>query len=405
VLSSPPKPLGACVEVSQPRRFRPNYDGQMMRQPAALTSLSPALAGAAATFSGIGLARFAYVPLFPAMLAAGWVTGPEGGLLGAMNLAGYLIGVLGGRGLAARLGTARALDAGMALVGLAFAACAWNGGVAWLAVWRLLAGLAGGALMALAGPAVQGAVAPARRGTGGGIVVTGVGGGVITASLLIPWLLPAGLSATWLALAAFVIALWLLAHPRWPQTPVAAADLGAPRAKGGALIFTYGLAGAGMVPHMVYFADYAVRACNLDPRLAALMWLLFGIGAITGTLAGGRAADRWGAAWILKISLALQVTAIAAALNASLASLVVSALLGGFAGLGITAVVLARARELAGPAAGILWVRATALYALAQATTGFALVALFAHTNSYTFVFGTCLLLSLAALLVSVPDR
>jgi MFS family permease len=115
----------------------------MMQQPAGpARSLNPAFAGAAATFSGIGLARFAYVPLFPAMVAAGWVTGPEGGFLGAMNLAGYLIGVLGGRGLAARLGTARALDAGMALVGLAFAACAWNAGVAWLAVWRLLAGLA-----------------------------------------------------------------------------------------------------------------------------------------------------------------------------------------------------------------------------------------------------------------------
>src|ERR1700752_3395420 len=152
------------------------------------SSLNAAFAGAAATLSGIGLARFAYVPLFPAMVAAGWVTGPEGGLLGAMNLAGYLIGVLGGRGLAARLGTARALDAGMALVGLAFAACACNGGVAWLAVWRLLAGLAGGALMALAGPAVQGAVAPARRGTGGGSVVTGVGGGGIAAPLLIPLL-------------------------------------------------------------------------------------------------------------------------------------------------------------------------------------------------------------------------
>jgi hypothetical protein len=54
--------------------------------------LRPALAGAAATFSGIGLSRFAYVPLFPAMVSAGWVTGPEGGLLGAFNLAGYLAG-------------------------------------------------------------------------------------------------------------------------------------------------------------------------------------------------------------------------------------------------------------------------------------------------------------------------
>ena len=37
--------------------------------------LRPALAGAAATFSGIGLARFAYVPLFPAMVGAGWISG------------------------------------------------------------------------------------------------------------------------------------------------------------------------------------------------------------------------------------------------------------------------------------------------------------------------------------------
>src|SRR5262245_64622394 len=156
-----------------------------MRHSAATASaLRPAFAGAAATLSGIGLARFAYVPLFPAMVAAGWVTGPEGGLLGATNLAGYLIGVLGGRTLAARLRTARALDGGMGLAALAFAACAWNSSLAWLAFWRMVAGLAGGILMAIAGPAVQGAVAPARRGEGGGIVVTGVGGGLVAAAQL-----------------------------------------------------------------------------------------------------------------------------------------------------------------------------------------------------------------------------
>src|SRR4029453_16423624 len=124
-----------------------------MRHSAPITSsLSPAFAGAAATLSSIGLARFAYVPLFPAMVAAGWVTGAEGGFLGAVNLAGYLIGVLGGRTLAGRFGTARALDAGMGLAALAFAACAWNAGLAWLALWRMGAGPAGGGLMALAGP-------------------------------------------------------------------------------------------------------------------------------------------------------------------------------------------------------------------------------------------------------------
>jgi hypothetical protein len=57
----------------------------MTRSGPAPSSLSPAFAGAAATLSGIGLARFAYVPLFPAMVAAGWVTGAEGGFLGAVN--------------------------------------------------------------------------------------------------------------------------------------------------------------------------------------------------------------------------------------------------------------------------------------------------------------------------------
>ena len=259
--------------------------------------------------------------------------------------------------------------------------------------------------MALAGPAVQGAVAPAQRGTGGGIVMMGVGGGVMAASLLIPSLLAAGLSVTWLALGVLVIGLWILANPRWPRTPIAAAEITASRITGLALILIYGLAGAGMVPHMVYFVDYAVRGCNLDPHLAALMWLLFGIGAICGPLAGGRVADLWGAARTLKICLAIQLIAVALALSSSVTSLVISALLGGFAGLGITAIVLARARELAGPQAGILWVRATAIYALAQATTGFALVPLFAYTASYTVVFGTCVAVSMAALLISAADR
>jgi predicted MFS family arabinose efflux permease len=369
------------------------------------SSLSPALAGAAGTLSGIGLARFAYVPLFPAMVAAGWVTGPEGGLLGAMNLSGYLVGVLGGRTAAGRFGTARALDAGMALAALAFAACAWNGGLAWLAVWRMAAGLAGGTLMALAGPAVQGAVAVAHRGAAGGIVITGVGGGIIAASLLVPALLPAGLSAAWLGLAALVLALWALAHPRWPHTPVAAPQAAAPRPRATALILAYGLAGAGMVPHMVYFVDLAVRGRGLAPGLGAFLWLLFGIGAIAGTLSGGRAADRWGAARALKLWLALQAAAVALALPAPAAGLAASALLGGFAGLGVTAVALARARELAGPAAVVVWVRATALFALAQAATGFLLVPLFAHTGSYAFLFGAGLAASIAALLMAILDR
>jgi hypothetical protein len=55
-----------------------------------------------------------------------------------------------------------------------------------------------------------------------------------------------------------------------------------------------------------------------------------------------------------------------------------AAALSGFAGVGISAVTLAWAREEAGERAGPLWVRATICYALAQALAALALAALFA---------------------------
>lgn len=367
--------------------------------------LRPALAGAAATLSGIGLARFAYVPLFPAMVAAGWTSGPEAGLLGALNFAGYLFGVLGGRTAAHRLGTARALDLGMALAATAFAACSWNLGLSWLAFWRGLAGFAGGVLMALAGPAVQGAVRPSARGSAGGVVIGGVGIGVIIGSLAVPVLLRSGVSATWLGLAAFVLVLWGLARPHWPDTPIHQPDPAASPVQANGLYLLYALSAAGMVPHMVYFVDFAVRGRGFDPATGALIFVLFGAGGILGTLGGGRAADGWGGVRGLQVWFTVQLIAVGLALAPGRALLLPSAFLGGFGGIGITAVALARARELAGPAAGLIWVRGTALYALSQAVTGFALTGLFARTGSHEALFAAGAVLSVAGLIVTLRER
>src|SRR4051794_18116628 len=156
--AEPGQSTTAGVIPLSPQRTGVDAHSMTPHSVSAPSSLSPAFAGAAATLSGIGLARFAYVPLFPVMVAAGWVTGAEGGFLGAVNLAGYLIGVLGGRTLAQRLGTARALDIGMGLAALAFAACAWNGGVRWRPVWGTVVGFGGGGLFGAA----------RARGPGGG---------------------------------------------------------------------------------------------------------------------------------------------------------------------------------------------------------------------------------------------
>src|SRR4051812_20068944 len=89
------------------------------------------LAGLCASLVGIGLARFAYTPLIPALIGAHWFAAKDVVFLGAANLVGYLAGALAGRPLAARIGARRTLQAMMLLTSLAFFACAVPLSVSW----------------------------------------------------------------------------------------------------------------------------------------------------------------------------------------------------------------------------------------------------------------------------------
>src|SRR5882672_1389074 len=72
-----------------------------------------AAAGLCASLVGLGLARFAYTPLIPALIAAKWFSPADAVYLGAANLAGYLAGALVAREIGARAGAVRALRAMM----------------------------------------------------------------------------------------------------------------------------------------------------------------------------------------------------------------------------------------------------------------------------------------------------
>ena len=62
------------------------------------------LSGVCANLVGIGLARFAYTPLIPALILAGWFSPTQAAYLGAANLAGYLAGALLARPLGVAYG-------------------------------------------------------------------------------------------------------------------------------------------------------------------------------------------------------------------------------------------------------------------------------------------------------------
>src|SRR5262245_54431768 len=107
-----------------------------------------------ASLVGIGLSRFAYTPLIPALIADGWFTPADTGYLGAANLIGYLVGAVAARYLTAWHPAQRILRAMLALATLSFFACAMPLSFTWFLAWRLASGIAGGALMVLAAPTV-----------------------------------------------------------------------------------------------------------------------------------------------------------------------------------------------------------------------------------------------------------
>ncbi len=72
----------------------------------ARTPWHPILAGLSGSLVGIGFSRFAYAPLLPAIIAAGWFDAADAAYLGAANLAGYLAGALLAARLARRFATA-----------------------------------------------------------------------------------------------------------------------------------------------------------------------------------------------------------------------------------------------------------------------------------------------------------
>lgn len=360
----------------------------------------PILAGLCATLLGVGLQRFAYSPLLPVMVTHRWLTPGAGGALGGANFAGYLLGALGAGWTARLFGVRRALRGAMWVATVCFLLCARNGGFLWLLPWRTLAGVAGGTLMVVVGPAVHASVAPADQHRAGGVMFAGVGSGIAIGAAIVPLLLPWGVSATWVALAVAGAALSLLA---WRSTPDVEAppDPGLPRLPRIAwrLILAYAASAAAITPHMLFWPDFVARGLGWGVRDGAWAWLGFGIAAMAGPGLFSALALRFGTSLAFRAGLAAQgLAALLAVVWPSLPGVVLSTVLAGSGAVGTTTLVIPAARELVGTQAASVWRLGTAIWGLGLTTTGFVLSAILAATGLHWPLYA----LGAAAGLVSV---
>jgi predicted MFS family arabinose efflux permease len=358
-----------------------------------------ATAGLCASLVGLGLARFAYTPLIPALIAEKWFSPADVIYLGVANLAGYLAGALAARQLSERAGPIRMLRGMMLLATICCLASATPVSLSWFFAWRFLSGFAGGVIMVLAASTTLPHTAASKRGIVGGVIFAGVGLGIAASGTLIPLLLRLGLTQSWIALGLLSALLTLISWRAWPaqtsiteETSNISPSTERPLAAVRLLSIAYGLNAVALVPHMIFLVDFVARGLGQGIATGSQYWVLYGLGAIVGPLVTGHLADRSGFGPALRVAFLIEaIVIVLPALSTAPAVLIVSSIfVGGFTP-GIVPLVLGRIHELlphSNASQRAAWAQATTSFALFQAVGAYGLSYLFQYTASdYTTLF------------------
>ncbi|MGN7840265.1 YbfB/YjiJ family MFS transporter [Stenotrophomonas sp. 22385] len=318
-----------------------------LASPTALKPWQVIAAGICALVLTVGLARFAYTPLLPLMLADAGLSAAQGGWLATFNYLGYLLGTL----LAARLGNMqqkfRFYRIGLVLAVVATGLMAVTT-QPWLwSLLRFVAGLSSTAGLLLAsGLVLNWLLANGQRprlglhfaGLGLGIVVSGLATGILAGH--------AGSSAQWgwlgLLGVLFLVPAWCWMPAPSPTSAAQAAQAPPPPSRRWRqlLVAAYFCAGVGFVVS----ATFIVAILEQTPAFrghGSAVWVLVGLAAVPSTFAWDRIAARIGLIRALMLAFALQAASfVLPLLDTGLSAGLGSALLFGLTFAGIVSLTL-----------------------------------------------------------------
>jgi predicted MFS family arabinose efflux permease len=320
------------------------------------------------TAAALGLARFSYGLLVPAMRTElGW-TLTQAGVQTTANGLGYLAGALAATPLDRRIGAATAFRLGMLLIVASLAASAVSGDFVFLLVMRAISGLAG-ALVFITGGVTAAQVA-GRAGSSTPITIyfSGAGMAVALCGAGLPPLLShhaARWPLAWTALAATAVVAtaisWtavngvpdVVEHPARTRT-----DLRAAR-RLWRLAIIYFLFGLGYIAYITFLSAY-LTSHHASVWQIACTWALLGMAAVVAPAVWSRPVTVWPGARALCVLLALLAAAAAVTRAEPAAPAVIgSAVVYGISFLSVPAAVTALLRDAVPPTG---WTRALAIF-------------------------------------------
>jgi MFS family permease len=383
----------------------------------------------------LGLARFGYTMILPAMKEGLQLSYAETGWLATGNFFGYMVSSFVAGLIATRCPPRRMILFALCCLALGLASTALATGFPSALAARTFTGLASGTLYipAMTLPTIW--FAPRRRGMAAGIQTGGSGLGLILSGLLIPEMLhrfgPAGWRHSWLLLALLVGFVWLLMlgfvrnrpedvgqHPygddrafsRSPAGPTRWREVFANRDLWG-LGGVFACFGFSYVIYVTFFAAHLVKAGGLSPEAAGQVWGLAGVLSLGSGLIWGSLADRIGKGYGLAIVFGLHAVSFATfALGRTAPVFVASAALFGFAAWSIPAIMAAAVGDYARTslaAAGLGFI--TIIFGVGQAIGPPIAGRLADWTQSFSGAFllasGVALVGCVGALALRRPDR
>jgi predicted MFS family arabinose efflux permease len=245
------------------------------------------------TAAALGLARFAYGLLVPAMRGQlGWSLAKAGALTTANGL-GYLVGALASAAVARRVTVAVTFRLGMAATATALAATAVSRNYAVLLAARAAAGLAGALVFVSGGVLAARIATAARTATPITLYYAGAGLGIALSGAAIPLLLqghPDRWPLAWVGLALATAASWGAARSDGDQ---AARPTGRRRLRPlWPIAIAYVLFATGYLAYLTFLSVYLVDHYATATQVA-LTWSLLGAAVLAAPSLWSRPMTSW----------------------------------------------------------------------------------------------------------------
>ena len=272
-------------------------------------------------FSALGLARFGYTSILPAMQAALQLSNTQTGVLQSWNLIGYLVTVVFSGVLAARFGPRVVIAVGLLVVALGMGLTGLIPTFGAGCAGRFLAGVGGASSNVPAMALLSAWFGARRRGLAAGAGAAGSSVGLIVTGPLVPAILQRagadGWRVSWAVLAGLTLlvftaaALFLRNRPaekglrpigesEAESRPAAAAASVLDWAsvyrsrllwKLAAIYFGFGFS---YIIYSTFFVRYLTGEAGFSRSGAGGLWLQVGVVSIVGGVLWGSVSDRWG---------------------------------------------------------------------------------------------------------------